>query len=316
MALEPRIGHSRAGWYSLPVHERRIRLDFGINESASSLEALVERIFGPGGSKGGPAVLDLSRCSYLGPLGASVLAGLALSSEPGRFELAPPTHSKSLAFCEFSGLLERFKVGPAPAPHPKNVTTPIRSFGKERPQSAYDEIAELVHRVMSLPAPAETQLRTSLAELADNVLYHSKSLFGGLTVARAFENEREVRFVVLDAGVGIRRSLAGPRRLLQARRGITSRDDVDAIQQAMKEGVSARSSDRNLGQGLPLLYDIVQRNGGSLVLASRRGLVALENGRFTTRHLRYEYPGTIAMVRLKIREGEHEEEEVANVWGG
>jgi anti-sigma regulatory factor (Ser/Thr protein kinase) len=281
------------------------RIDFNVDDTLPSLKALLARLSSAKLPKDRPAVLDLADCHYLGPLAVSVLGALMLVRPAGAMlSLVPPKHPPLLAYCQYSGLLQLFAAGPPPMAHIENVTTPLRTF-RQRPQSEMTEVVELVRRTMALPEQAETKLQISLAELADNVVYHSNSPVGGLISARAFRNEKEVRFVVADRGIGFRQALL--------KSGLRPSDDKDAIALAIQDRVTSRSSTHNMGRGLFILVDIVKRNGGALLLVSQKGYLKLAHGRRTFGQLQQPYPGSLALVTLKIRQGESKEA-VVDVW--
>ncbi|WP_411727804.1 STAS-like domain-containing protein [Methyloglobulus sp.] len=93
----------------------------------------------------------------------------------------------------------------------------------------------------------------SINEITDNVLVHSDSPIGGLIQLSTFKNEKQVQFVVADAGVGI------PKTLKQGHPEITS--DTDALDKAIREGVTR---DKKIGQGNGLFgsYQICSKSRG------------------------------------------------------
>lgn len=82
---------------------------------------------------------------------------------------------------------------------------------------------------------------------------HSESPIGGLIQLSTFKNEKQVQFVVADAGVGI------PKTLKQGHPEIIS--DTDALDKAIREGVTR---DKKIGQGNGLFgsYQICSKSRG------------------------------------------------------
>ncbi|MBM4366956.1 MAG: hypothetical protein FJ102_12155 [Deltaproteobacteria bacterium] len=67
----------------------------------------------------------------------------------------------------------------------------------------------LVRRVAPLTDEEEDILRTAVQELITNTCDHSASECGGVLAARVIPSLSEVRTLIVDTGVGVRRSLEG-----------------------------------------------------------------------------------------------------------
>lgn len=276
-----------------------MRVAFAVDDSLPSLGALLKVLdlpedFGSFPQSAPPdddVTVDLSMCDHLGCLSVATLIALrrAFSHHRRTLSLVPPpeSHSALYGYCLFSGLLEEFGVGPPPTEHQKNVTVPGTVFteiGGER------QVLRLVHRFVSLTSDDEELLQTSLQELMINTRDHAESSFGGVLSARVHINQGELRAAVVDAGVGVRRSLSRRNEL---------RSDDEALRLAIEEGVSARSVRRNMGMGLPSIRHIAAGNGGELLLAS--GHASLRAGsRVATASLEHPFPGTLALLRFKV----------------
>ena len=287
-------------------------IDFNIDDTRGSIEALLERLRrkAPGIGITEDVELDLRRCQFLGPSAVVTLIGLQAKATEHAHQLTllPPAHPQLLNYCRYSGLLNAFSAGPPPDQHAANVTTPIRQF-HTRPLSEIEEVARLVRLQMGMTSSDENRLTLTLIELAQNVIDHSQSVVGGFLSARAYSNEREVRFAVADMGVGFREALSKTHAISR---------DLDAVRLAMTPNVSSRSSSHNLGQGLKLLRDIILENGGSLLLLSKGAWYELRGARehYGVLLSGNEYPGTMAAVRLPLRPAtERDEEPHADIWG-
>jgi signal transduction histidine kinase len=288
---------------------RRVRVDFAVDDSDRAAVALLDRLVDPNTQQlvSEDIVVDLSDCNFLGPTAVVTLCGLRrLAQEGGRtFSVEPPRLRKLLAYCGYSGLLSEFGVGPGPAAHPENVTTPIRVFTEQLPEDAIREIVSLARQEMTLSVAAEDDLKSVLSELTQNVLDHSASPIGGLVTARAYKKEREVRLAVADMGIGIRESLTRRHQV---------KGDREAIRQALVAEVSGRSSSRNLGLGLAHLHGVVRITGGRMVIYSGRGVFWHEAGRDHDRDVPCAYPGTVVFVRLPARVADGEGLSLVDIW--
>jgi hypothetical protein len=113
---------------------------------------------------------------------------------------------------------------------------------------------------------AEAALHVCLAELAENVLFHSDSDRGGFAAAQGWRSKAAVEVAIVDTGVGIQESLTKN----AAYADIST--DVDAIEKALEPMVTA-TPQRNTGLGLSLTRYLLRRNGGQLMVRSGEGAV-------------------------------------------
>jgi len=156
--------------------------------------------------------------------------------------------------------------GPAPdLSHPKNQTVALRrheraTFNDPQP------VVELVRRNAALDDERAEQLEYALNELFQNTADHSASPIGGISCARFSDDE--VRFALVDLGIGIRGSLV--------KRHPEVRDDFDALVRLGRPGLSARSRENNAGQGLDLVRSITLNTGGEFVVVSGRALAHID----------------------------------------
>jgi anti-sigma regulatory factor (Ser/Thr protein kinase) len=276
-----------------------ISIDFNVDDTQPSLYALLARTFGKGSERpvfNEDIEIDLTTCGFLGPMAVVTICGLRklASSQGFLVTIRPPKLRRLAAYCEYSGLLAEFQLGPPPSPHPESMTSPVAFFNVGTKHSTMERVVHLAQTELSLSQGEEHDLALALAELQQNVIDHSDSFVGGIVSARAYKNEREIRFAVADMGIGIRERLS-------RNQADPKMDDADAIQLALKEHVSSRSSAHNMGLGLSHLHRIVQVTRGRLVIYSGRGFLTHENGRDRTALAEAAYPGTVVFVRLPIR---------------
>lgn len=286
---------------------RQAKIDFNVDDTQPSLRMLLHRVREGAEPGKEPLKIDLASCGFLGPSAVVTLCGLhrTFGKDDRTLTIEPPTHDKLRNYCQYSGLLAEFSLGPQPEDHPASMTTPLRGFETVLPTTAIGEVVSLARRSMQLSQSAEHDLTLVLSELIQNVLDHSRSEVGGFLSARAYKEVRDVRFAVADFGVGIRASLAAR---------VTSPNDKEAIRLALQEEVTGRTSPRNLGLGLSHLHAIVRRTAGRMVIYSRQGFLKYEGGRDTLGLADVPFPGTIVFVRLPLREGDDQEAAV-DIWG-
>ncbi|MBZ0238275.1 MAG: hypothetical protein K8M05_38545 [Deltaproteobacteria bacterium] len=276
----------------------RVRVDFNVDDTTKSTEALLKRLlpaWKAAESSGAHLELDFADCQYLGPAAMALLFALLadLDAHGRKWTFVPPKLQRLRAYCQFSGLLHRAGVGGPPnRDHPDNVTIPTRTFSAYDAQ-AIEDIVRLVRRFIPMSTQTESVLRSSIAELIQNVLDHAKSPTGGFITARAFSHEREVRFVVADTGIGVRRALSARHPNLGS--------DADAVVAAFDEHRTSQTTAHNRGLGLYHLSEMVRYNGGEIAFlsntgsAERHGASALHK-----RTMDQEFPGTMAIVRFRV----------------
>lgn len=291
---------------------KTISIDFNVDDTQPSLTALLRRIFDKGSM---PLVfhedleLDLTKCQFLGPMAVVTLCGLRrLATTQGfSFTIRVPELRRLAAYCEFSGLLEEFQCGRPPSAHPDNVTSPVTFFDATSKNPAMERVVRLAQAELTLSVGEEHDLALALAELQQNVVDHADSPIGGVVSARAYKQERDMRFAVADMGIGIRERLSRDTNIPEL-------NDRSAIQHALKERVTSRSTPHNMGLGLSHLHRIVKVTRGRLVIYSGHGFLLHENGHDRIGLAYSAYPGTIAFVRLPIRAVAPPRAQTLDIW--
>jgi hypothetical protein len=114
-----------------------------------------------------------------------------------------------------------------------------------------------------------TALEWALNEVMDNTLTHSECPEGGVVQLSLHPRTKDIEFVVADAGIGI------PNSLRSALEFSNVQDDLEALQLALKEGVT-----RGTGQGNGLFgsSQISALSGGRFHVNSGRAYISLSKG--------------------------------------
>jgi anti-sigma regulatory factor (Ser/Thr protein kinase) len=133
----------------------------------------------------------------------------------------------------------------------------------EAQKKAVDRIVDgILGATPELDRQGLAALEWSVNEITDNVLVHSQSLVGGLVQMSMFQRlSRRIEYIVVDAGLGI------PRTLRQTHPSLSS--DTAALERAIREGVT-RDEDLGQGNGLFGCYQISSTSGGFFHLQSGR----------------------------------------------
>jgi len=198
-------------------------------------------------------------------------------------------------FCAASKLFNITNIGLESDSAGGVLQIPVDHFDVDLPMKTIERLIELVDSEMNLTELQRDDLTHTLTELLQNVLDHAASPGGGIVTAGVFRQKGEVRFAVADIGVGLRATLS---------KEMSVPDDKVAIQKAIQENVSGRSTPRNMGFGLANLHSIVKRTGGRLVLASGQGYLDHMHGRDRFGLMKNSFVGTLAFVKLPIQSSE------------
>ncbi len=137
-------------------------------------------------------------------------------------------------------------------------------------------------------------IRVCFDEIFNNIRDHSTVNVGCLC-ANNDKRRKAINICISDFGIGI------PANVRRKAPGITS--DALAIQKACEQGFTTGPPERNLGAGLDtLIKNVVNINGGRVVIHSRRGIYSINKVgselRYSPRSSQHVYPGTLVYVTL------------------
>ncbi len=246
-----------------------------------------------------PAIvhLDLDGLVFLGPTAQAVVAAAfhriisdGLAGDGSRVVM--PRAPNVLRYLSRMDFFEPI-VGPLPEDFERHEPTgfrPLQHYTSSGPcYSAALELRNAMSEACHLDDTlAGAALHVCLAELAENVLFHSGATYGGFAAAQGWQKRGEVEVAIVDMGVGIRGSLGQNVQFAEIA------DDVTAIETALEPMVTA-TPDRNTGLGLSLTRFLLRRNGGELMVRSGEGAVyAGTDERSETRDV--PFPGTIVSL--------------------
>ncbi len=139
-------------------------------------------------------------------------------------------------------------------------------------------------------------MKTCVKEVLNNIADHS-TVNTGFVHAQHYPNARNLKITMSDFGAGIPNTI-------RSRYGAMG--DAEAIAEAIKDGVTAKSRPNNMGAGLCYLVDTVIANRGTVRLHSLSGNLTcvcdmrgrLKQDRQKTNGI---YPGTLIEIELDTR---------------
>lgn len=132
----------------------------------------------------------------------------------------------------------------------------------------------------------------SIYELMDNVLTHADAPSGGLVQVTTFQrNKKRIQVAIADAGLGIPKTLNEHKD--------PPLPDTDALEQAIKEGVT-RDSAIGQGNGLFGSYQICTQSKGRFFLSSQHAQLSSTNGNLHISHNKIPYDGTLIVAEVNF----------------
>ena len=152
-------------------------------------------------------------------------------------------------------------------------------------------------------------LRYVVSELLYNTLEHGKSFFEdgksrnrripSLIQFSWYQKRDEIQFIVGDVGIGVKR------HLMQTYTDIEN--DEDALRLAIRPQISGTfssadpyTSKNNAGMGLFISSNIIKRLNADMHIISGNAVLHISPLDITTRHLELAWPGTFALVNIKV----------------
>ncbi|MCL4498152.1 MAG: hypothetical protein M1467_08635 [Deltaproteobacteria bacterium] len=138
-------------------------------------------------------------------------------------------------------------------------------------------------------------LEYMISELQNNVIQHSGSLFGAITCAQYFPTLNKIQVSIADCGFGFLASLQKTCEL---------NSEIKALRKSLEQGVTGShpvgtySSNNNVGYGLYVLKNIIQRNKAKMLMISRNGSILLENGQILSYELDRDIMGSIVAFEI------------------
>lgn len=149
-------------------------------------------------------------------------------------------------------------------------------------------------RALSTEEQSLSTVKVCFQEIFNNINDHSEVMIG-CTFAQHYPRDDLIQVTVSDFGIGI------PSRVRNVHPEL---NDQQAIAKASEQGFTTQTTVRNRGAGLDVLIkNVVAKNGGAVMIHSRRGILTCARGRDglvkrTPRPANGFYPGTLIQMAL------------------
>jgi anti-sigma regulatory factor (Ser/Thr protein kinase)/anti-anti-sigma regulatory factor len=238
--------------------------------SAAACDRLLARLAGERAGSPAEVTIDLQSASFIDPYGAACLCLIArgLAERQQRLVVVLPSQHRARATVAQTGLdsmlrqwaeLRNLPGRDQPDERPGVLPlSPIRA--RSDVQTVLSYLVRMTQQRLGFDAGDVLDAAKVVSELCYNVVDHSQS--DGLAVAQILRDRQGRRYVslaVVDAGIGIRASLA------QRHPEASHWQHGEAIQQALG-GLSSRANGG--GTGLRSIYAVVRRYSGRLSIRS------------------------------------------------
>jgi hypothetical protein len=239
-----------------------------INESPQ-----LARLVGEAEREKGPVEIDCSKVEAWGPFGVALLAScLAVRQKLGReTQLIAPSEGEAVEAFEQTGLALLAK-GESVGLNGGQV----HPIAIEEHESSPALAATLSSSLGLAAEAAAAVVQPCLEPLLDNLFEWSESVVGGFAVIRWHKKTRQVRFVLVDRGLGIpavlRRSHVG---------NLIRSSDAEVIEAAFSDPAVTSRQEGMQGLGLKQLRDNVLAHKGKLTVISLGAKISWTKERVT-----------------------------------
>jgi anti-sigma regulatory factor (Ser/Thr protein kinase) len=152
-------------------------------------------------------------------------------------------------------------------------------------------LVEAVEESYEIDPITSSALKSCVNEVVENVFYHARSPVDALVSVQT--EDRKVELAIVDTGRGIRTSL-----LEVPEYRAKAPNDCSAIRLALKKNVTTTGDDRR-GIGLWVVYELVRRNEGQMLVLSNDGGVDITGEQLVDIE-EYFWPGTLVAVEFDM----------------
>lgn len=244
---------------------------------------------------------NFTRLKFIEPAGVTILSNLFewLRTRGVTATIVYPGNSTSktspIKFLDDSQFFLRY-AGRALTPNPsvRSTTIPLKLVAYNDSYSWLEnDFSFWLSNRLDIPQNSLTNIRMCFGEIFNNIRDHAQENIGCI-FSQHYPKVNEVKITISDFGVGI------PNNIRRVNPGVT---DDQAIDLATTEGVTSKTSPRNLGAGLhTLIENVVNNNNGSVYIHSNYGILSCtkDNNKVIKHSQLMEsfYPGTLIEVVL------------------
>lgn len=236
----------------------------------------------------GQLTFNFASTTWMDPFAITVIAGAiqcCLRNSKRKIAYIPPKDKKLNDYLSQIGFNVFFHLNGKDI-H-RDTTVEIKQLRALEPLYI-ENLIVLIDSRMRLSQGVKDSLKMSIQEILTNVFDHSKSDSGCFICAQYYPAKRTIRLCITDFGVGILYNLKGKYHRIT--------NDIEAIREAVKEGVTSRP--QSAGFGLTNIRNFLKVNEGTLTIISGKGKVNFYSNKVESYNMSKGFEGTI--VNLKI----------------
>ena len=204
---------------------------------------------------------------------------------------------------EFKSYAARMELWEAAGTEPPYQVNKFSAQGRFLPVQALadsarvDESANRLAEIMAAHCSEKSQssLRVTLTELLNNCYDHAEpqtALFG-LACAQSWPRGKLAQIAIADAGLGIRDTLGQNNALLSR----LHRENACAL--ATEYGVTGKPNHHHSGYGLTLARQVLENNGGNLVVISGTESASCRRGQLCAKNDLRSWIGTLVVLEWR-----------------
>ena len=236
--------------------------------------------------------IECGDVKFLQPMGLALLASMTCAlTQTGRRTayFTMPTNNAVLAYLADQDFFKEFSIEGTSrariAAAPRSSSIGLKQL-KSYDASYIAQIPKWLERNSYMRPEAITEvIYTTIPEIINNVFDHSQSPIGCYICAQAYPSLKQLKLSTIDLGVGLLNTL---RPLFPH-----LKHDSEAIELAVKPGITSKSRPNNAGVGLDVLSGFLSENRGTLEIVSRDGeWKQAADGTTKKRTLPFDFPGT------------------------
>lgn len=230
---------------------------------------------------------NFEKTTWMDPFAITVITGTiqcCLQAKPSKVTYIHPENKKLKDYLSQIGFNTFFHLNGTDI-H-KDTSVELKQLTALQP-FYIENLIVLIDSKMRLSQGVKDSLKMSMQEILTNVFDHSKSENGCFVCAQYYPVKRTIRLCITDFGVGIMATL---------RKKYDITNDVEAIKEAVKEGVTSRP--QSAGFGLTHIRNFLKVNEGTLTIISGKGKVNFYSNKVESYNISKGFEGTI--VNLKI----------------
>src|SRR5690606_26789301 len=155
------------------------------------------------------------------------------------------------------------------SPSRRPTTLPLMLVAYEESYQWLERFTFWLSNQIGITTESLVNIRMCVGEIFNNINDHAREKIGCI-FAQHYPKRKEIKIAISDFGIGIPDNI---------RRISPSLQDHEAIEMASNEGVTSKTSPRNLGAGLhTLIENVVNDNGGSVYIHSNYGILSCVRG--------------------------------------